>query len=261
MSTGSLTVIGTGIKVSAHITVESQAWIKQADSVFFVANDSITAGWLKQLNPNAIDLGNLYAPDKPRLASYREMVAKIVTAVRQGHRVCAVFYGHPGVFVWPSHEAIAQVRRAGFEAHMLPGISAEDCLFADLGIDPARGCQSFEATDFLIRPRRFDTATGLVLWQIGVVGRLTAPEAEQALPGLAILVEVLIEHYGPQHDVIIYEAARYPGHDAVIQQMPLNRVSNAHVTVVSTMYVPPKTNAPVNTDMLHRLGLSSVKGD
>jgi hypothetical protein len=36
----------------------------------------------------------------------------------------------------------------GFDAVMLPGISAEDCLFADLGIDPGMiGCQSFEATD------------------------------------------------------------------------------------------------------------------
>jgi len=31
---------------------------------------------------------------------------------------------------------------------MLPGISAEDCLVADLGIDPASsGCQSYEAND------------------------------------------------------------------------------------------------------------------
>jgi hypothetical protein len=34
---------------------------------------------------------------------------------------------------------------------MLPAISAEDCLFADLGVDPAdHGCPSYEATDFLV---------------------------------------------------------------------------------------------------------------
>src|SRR5438105_12841060 len=27
----------------------------------------------------------------------------------------------------------------------LPGISVEDCLFADLGVDPIGGCQSYEA--------------------------------------------------------------------------------------------------------------------
>jgi len=34
---------------------------------------------------------------------------------------------------------------------MLPGISAEDCLFADIGVDPGiYGCQSFEATDLFV---------------------------------------------------------------------------------------------------------------
>ena len=54
------------------------------------------------------------------------------------------------VFVQPSHESIAIARLEGFSARMLPGISAEDCLFADIGLDPGKdGCQSFEATDFL----------------------------------------------------------------------------------------------------------------
>jgi hypothetical protein len=38
---------------------------------------------------------------------------------------------------------------------MLPAVSAEDCLFADLGVDPgAAGCQSHEAADFLILDTR-----------------------------------------------------------------------------------------------------------
>src|SRR2546429_6584747 len=44
-----------------------------------------------------------------------------------------------------------QAREEGFEAEMLPAVSAEDCLFADLGVDPGdEGCQSFEATSFLL---------------------------------------------------------------------------------------------------------------
>jgi hypothetical protein len=94
--------------------------------------------------------------------------------LREGLNVCVVYYGHPGVFVMPSHDSIRQARAAGFEAIMLPGISAEDCLFADLGIDPGRiGCQSFEATDFLVNRRKFDTSSHLILWQIGVIGDLS----------------------------------------------------------------------------------------
>lgn len=61
--------------------------------------------------------------------------------VRLGKKVVGVFYGHPGVFVSPSHRAISIARFEGYEAKMLPAVSAEDSLYADLGIDPSRpGC-------------------------------------------------------------------------------------------------------------------------
>ena len=40
---------------------------------------------------------------------------------------------HPGVYVAPSHETVLRARAEGYPARMLPGISSEDCLFADLG--------------------------------------------------------------------------------------------------------------------------------
>ena len=82
-----------------------------------------------------------------------------------------VFYGHQRVFVHPGHESIRRAHMEGFPACMLPGISAEDCLFAELGIDPSKnGCQSFEATDFLVYKRKFDNRSSLILWQIGANG-------------------------------------------------------------------------------------------
>jgi uncharacterized protein YabN with tetrapyrrole methylase and pyrophosphatase domain len=81
------------------------------------------------------------------------------------------FYGHPGVFVHSSHAAIKKAREEGYLAGMIPGISAADCLFADIGVDPSTsGCQFLEATDFLLRDRRLDVTGHVVLWQIGCVG-------------------------------------------------------------------------------------------
>jgi len=56
------------------------------------------------------------------------MVERILKNVKDGFKVCVVFYGHPGVFVQPSHEAIRIARLEGFSARMLPGISAEELL-------------------------------------------------------------------------------------------------------------------------------------
>ena len=69
--------------------------------------------------------------------------------------MCLVSYGHPGVFAYPMHEAIRQAKALGHSAVMFPAVSCEDAFFADLGVDPGQsGCQSFEATDFLVYQRR-----------------------------------------------------------------------------------------------------------
>lgn len=254
---GSLTIIGTGIKMAAHITIESKAWLEQADRVFFLANTDLTADWIRNLKPEAIDLATCYQPNKNRLQSYKNMETLILQAVRANHRVCAVFYGHPGVFVSPSHAVIQQARAEGFSARMLPGISAEDCLFADLGLDPAvNGCQSFEATDFLIRPRRFDLSTPLILWQIGVLGNLTMPQANDSHAALQHLIDFLAPHYGLNHNVIVYQAALYPITHPYIEQTPLANLLQATITPISTLYIPPKHNPTVDEGMLNRLGLT-----
>jgi hypothetical protein len=61
--------------------------------------------------------------------------------------------------------------RDGIKAYMLPAVSSLDCMFADIGFDPSRrGCQIFEATDFLTRTRTPDTAAAVIILQPGAVG-------------------------------------------------------------------------------------------
>jgi uncharacterized protein YabN with tetrapyrrole methylase and pyrophosphatase domain len=254
MKQGKLTIVGTGIKMGRHISVEAQAHIKQADKVFYVGMGSVFAEWIEGLNDTAESLVSLYQDDKRRLDTYHEMVAHILTAVRQDQKVCAVFYGHPGVFVVPSHAAIVQARAEGYTAQMLPGISAEDCLFADLGIDPAvHGCQTFEATDFLLRHRQFDPASSLVIWQIGVVGEVRKHDRNRE--GLKLLTTELLNHYPPDHQVIVYQAAMYPIDRPIIHPVRLADLPKAPMSTVSTLYVPPCEQTPIDVEMLAKLGL------
>jgi hypothetical protein len=162
MASGSLTVVGTGIRLS-QMSMEARVSIKSSEKVLYSVADAVTEAAIKKLNSTAESLQPFYGPDKYCLLTYREMVQRILFFVRKRLDVCSVFYGHPGVFVYSSHEAIRLARREGFVATMLPATSSEDCLFADLGIDPATsGCQSFEATDFLIRRRKFDPCSHLI---------------------------------------------------------------------------------------------------
>ena len=175
--------------------------------------------------------------------------------MRAGREVCVAFYGHPGVFVEPSHAAMRRAREAGFEARMLPGVSAEDCLFADLGVDPAEaGCQSYEATDFLLRRRRFDPTAALILWQVAAVA-VTTYTTGLHRRGLRVLADRLLEEYPAQHRVTLYEAAVFPFGEPLVDELPLELLADCDPRPLATLYVPPLEPRPADAETARRLGL------
>lgn len=235
---GSLAVAGTGIQLGLQLTVEARDEIERADEVLHVLADPAAETWLASLNPNARSLTTHYRPGVPRQHTYAGMVEEILGAVRGGKRVCAVFYGHPGVYVQPSHEAVRRAREEGFEARMLPAVSAEDCLFADLGVDPGEhGWQSFEATDFL-RRRPPDPTAALVLWQVDAIGRADSDRSPNP-DGLRALAESLEAQYPPAHEIVFYRASVYPIAAAETVRMPLSELARLEAAPSGTLYVPP----------------------
>lgn len=237
---GSLTVVGTGIKLIGQCSAEARDLIASADVVFSVMGNPFAEYWLKTLNPRTVSLQALYKNSRNRLATYQAMAETIVAAVREGKTVCAAFYGHPGVFVTPSHAALRQLRSEGFDTRILPAISAEDCLFADLEVDPAvAGCQSFEAADFFFNNRVFDANAALILWQIAVLGDETFSKFEARPHWLKALARALMERYPGDHTVTIYEAATLPTMSPRKDQLTLKDLGTAAVTQASTLYVPP----------------------
>lgn len=224
-----------------------------AEKLFFLFADPVPEAWVKGLNPSAESLERFYALGKLRSETYEEMVEEILSWVRKGLKVCAVFYGHPGVFGFPPHEAIRRARSEGFKAKMLPGVSAEDCLFADLGVDPGDGWQSFEATNFLLYPRTFDPSVSLVLWQVAGIGEPRGTDHSNP-EGQKVLAECLEGFYGPEHEVVLYEASPYPVGDATVTRFPLRDLPSAEVRAMTTLYVPAKAEANPDLAMFERLG-------
>jgi uncharacterized protein YabN with tetrapyrrole methylase and pyrophosphatase domain len=252
---GSLTVVGTGIQLGTQITAEARASIERADELLYLVADLPAMQWLESLNPKARSLHTHYEPGRDRKVTYAAMVEEILERVRSGAHVCAAFYGHPGMFVDPSHEAIRRARAEGFSARMLPAISAEACLLADLGVDPAHvGWQSYEATDFLLRKRRVDPSAALILWQIDVVGNLGyAPGPDTSR--LGVLVEYLRGDYPADHEIVLYEASPYLGCAPVVERVRLCELTSVELSPMTTLYVPPADERPPDREMLERLGV------
>ena len=192
-----------------------------------------TLKWLRYVSPR-------------RVSRHSELILQIILqAVRSGLNVVAVFYGHPGVFVAPSHRAIAIARDEGYPARMAPAISAEDCLFADLGIDPSKpGCLTYEASDFMLRSRPLVPSSHLVLFQIGCIGVHDFNFAGFKNDHFPLLIDRLVHTYGPSHPAVSYTAAVSPQSPPSLLRFTLSELKDpsvaARINGVSTLYVPPK---------------------
>lgn len=253
---GRLRVVGTGIRLAGQMTAEAQNLIRNADRVFAVMAESLALEALRELNPWLASLQAHYQVGRPRDETYARMVEALLAPVRAGETVTAVFYGHPGVFVWPAHEAIRQARAEGHAAAMYPGISAEDCLVADLGVDPGvHGCQSYEAADFLVYARVFDPTAVLILWQLAALGDITRSTFRTDPEWVRVLVDMLMETYPADHPVTVYEAAAFPLDETRMDTIPLRSLPECPFTQASTLYIPPLGPPAVRPERLERLGI------
>jgi uncharacterized protein YabN with tetrapyrrole methylase and pyrophosphatase domain len=257
---GSLACVGMGMTLGSHLTPLSRSHIEQADVVFAALSDHAVEQWLHRMNPDVRSLQPYYKEGKPRIETYREWVDLMLTEVRAGKRVCAVFYGHPGIFAWSPHKAIETARAEGFQANMEPGISAEDCLYADLGIDPGRlGCQHFEASQLLLCERRIDAAGYLVLWQVGTLGNWSVGDFPAASAYRQALVDLLSEDYPLEHEVIIYRGATLPIEKPRIRRIALRELPEVTLSTEETVVLPPAKTLQPNRAMRERLQALDAK--
>jgi precorrin-3B methylase len=251
---GSLVCVGVGMTLGSHITPLARSYIEKADVVFTALSDGIIELWLAKMNPSVRSFQTLYKEGKPRADTYREMVDSLLTEMRAGKQVCGAFYGHPGVFALPPHKAIAIARAEGYRAHMEPGVSAADCLYADIGFDPGRvGCQHFEASQFMFYRRRIDPSAYLILWQIGVAGDQSFTRFSTSAQYREVLVEILARDYDLSHEVIIYRAATLPMHEPRMDRIALGKLPQADVDMHSTLVIPPARSLEPDLSIRERL--------
>lgn len=239
MAATGLVVVGGGIQFARHASARCLSEIRAAEVVFCLA-DPFSLGMIAEHRPDVVNLGAHYASGKDRRETYREIDAAIMREVRAGKRVCAVFHGHPGVFADVPHRVIRKARAEGFGARMEPGISAEACLYADLGLDPGqRGVQSMEATHFLVHDRRIDPAGLVLLWQVALCGDLSCTRFEADPAGLETLLAKLLRWYPPDHEVILYEAAQLPIDAPRADRLALRDLPTARYREYTMLVIPP----------------------
>jgi len=240
-----LTIVGTGYNVSGQITPQARSAMERADRLFHLVNDPVTAGFLVELNGTAESLVPFYRQGEPARRAFKNMAERIVAPLGDGLEVAAAFVGNPAVLNPIAHGTRRLARARGAAVRMLPGISIEDCLIADVGWSPEAGRALRTATDFLVRRRLLDPSTALILTGVGTVGE-TIYRGHRAAnrPGLRLLTEALQAHYSPDHEVVLYEPSLFPLKGSPIERLPLRSLPEAEASVASVLLIPPRRRDP-----------------
>ena len=249
-----LVVVGTGIHIG-QLSAEAREWLECADKVLYCVCDAASEHVLRQLNASAESLYDFYGEGKERFDAYKAMTARILDCLQSFQTVVVAFYGHPGFFVMPSHRAIRLARQLGHEARMLPAVSSFDCLISDLGIEVGSGCQIFEATDLMIRQRKIDPTSHLIILQVAALGDVKFSDKGFDQRRLESLRDYLSTYYPEDFEVTLYFAAQYSISSPRMEAVKLGDLTLDRIRSVDTLYVPPLRTSSIHLERLREYDL------
>lgn len=249
-----MALAGSGIKSISHFTTEFKTYTVNADKVLYLVNEPVTRQWIEKYAKLSESLEPIYFSENDRQLAYDKIKDKILSDFVCHDFIAVVLYGHPTFFADPGLQAIIEARNLSIETVILPGISAENCLYADLAIDPGLyGCFHVEATELLLYDKVIDPTAHLCIWQPGMIGNRSTPRQNQKGKHLDLLKNKLLNYYPPSHGAILYEASLYPGLEPLVHTFVLEQIEEQNISTLSTLYIPPIHQRKANKHILDQL--------
>lgn len=256
--TADLFVVGLGITNVDQVTRETERVLSACREVLYVDTGVATGPWLATLCDRVTDLyGESYAEGGARLDAYHHMAARTVEAALDHAPVAFAMQGHPLVYAYAPFLIRDMARALDLEVRVLPGITAMDCLFADLWLDPSvRGLQMYEATDLLLRARPLQPDVPALIWQVGNLETRLHTQRVSTAERFDRFAEHLLRFYPPGHPVTAYFAPPHPLMEPSAITFDLQDIGDhaADLHAGVTLYLPPASERPVrDADLLGRL--------
>jgi uncharacterized protein YabN with tetrapyrrole methylase and pyrophosphatase domain len=244
-----ITIVGLGILGVDQVTRETERALARCEEVLFVDTGIATRAFLERHCPRVTNLyAESYSAGAARLNAYHHMAARTVEAALDHPPVAFAMTGHPLVYAYAPPLIADMGRLLGLTVEVLPGISAMDCLFAELMLDPCtEGLQMYEATDLLLRRRPLQPDVPALIWQVGNVETRLHTERVSQPERFARFREHLLRFYPPQHPVTAYFATPFPLMPSTVLRFPLIEIAD-HATALHpgvTLYLPAVSNRPI----------------
>jgi len=141
-----LAVVGAGLRLPDHLTVEALRILEQSDRIFTVLSVYETLALPAAIRDKCEYLEDLFDPERPRHEAYYEMARRTLDACAPGIGVSHLARGNPGVLNTVTELLVKGGAAMGIGVRVVPGVSAIDTVLIDMGYDPRRGLQLVEAT-------------------------------------------------------------------------------------------------------------------
>lgn len=254
-------VVGTGTVGYRQLTKEAEAALEKSDKVFLVHHQELISDYLDEFT-EVIDITDEYEDNTERSDTYKRMAERVIDSAQEPDTevVSLALYGHPMYFVDPSRIVINEAPKHDLEVEVIPGISAIDCLYIDIGLDPSEdGLQIFEATDVLIREFELNPEVPAFLLQIGSVESTLYSMDDSKPERFTNIKEHLQDFYPEDHSLYLLQTSTYPISNSERIEFNLSQFDTKEVSErinhMQTLYIPPTDSRNVmNSEMQRKAG-------
>lgn len=251
-------IVGLGVVTVDQTTHEAERVMRQSREVLYLDTGVATQAYLEQLCPQVTSLyASSYRESGCRIGSYDQMAAAVVNAALDHPPVTFALGGHPVVGAEAPRLIHAMARHLDLNVVTQPGISAMDCLFAELMLDPcADGLQMYEATDLLLRCYPLIPEVPALIWQIGTVETRLHTLRRSRAERFHRFQSHLLKFYAPDHRMTAVFASSHPLMKSQQLEFPLASIGDYATQLHAgfTLFIPAAGSRPIaDVDLLSRI--------
>jgi precorrin-3B methylase len=248
-------IVGAGVKGYVQLTREAEDVIRKCSTVYLVNTQAeLTQYLVEKLACNVIDIGNEYSEMGYRGDTYRRMASRVLENTGKGlPPVCFLTSGHPTMLVTPTQILLAEAASKNLRVKVIPGVSALDNIFADIGFDPGpRGFQSYEATDLLLRGVNLNSEVPLFIWQVGSIGTFLYSSRKSKPEQFVDFKNYLGRYYTSDHPCFLLRSSTFPFTKSECIGLTIGTLEDlgSKLTLMHILFIPPNFSSTSYDDTL-----------
>lgn len=254
----SIFLIGLGVKIPDHITLEAQRAMSACNLIYSIVQEPAYV-WLPADVSKTLSVVNvlgMYEEHAPRPDNYRKAAETIIGALRETTPIGYVTYGNPLAYDSVSQNLIRQAHKLSIDVCVIAGISSIDALLCDLRVDMAPGIQICEATWMVAGDIAPQTSLPLILLQLGTFGSFRTHYRSAPPPSsLEGLTSHLLRYYPTSHEVFLVQSSGQHARRSKVAGMQLGDICNAGNAEMlnGSMYIPALEGTKISQETIAKL--------